>query len=95
MTYGTDALHELIEESGWSYPIKMQKLEQEHALADIEIDEAGNSIMLAELLEGIDVNQIESREELERLMDPVIEQEVEDRRSGLIGKIKRAFSGKS
>lgn len=91
MGHGTDALHELIEDADWSYPVKLQKLEQEHPFANIEIDEKGNSITLVELLEHVDAKQIESRKDLERLFAPVFEQETQARQSGVIGKIKRAF----
>ncbi|WP_435185602.1 hypothetical protein [Halobellus sp. EA9] len=91
MEHGTDAIHELIEDSGWSYPVKVQRLEREHALADVEIDEDGNSITVAELLENVDANQIDSRKDLDRIFDPVLEREVNSRDVGLLGKIKRAF----
>ena len=93
MTHGPDAIHELIADSGWSYPVEIRRLEREHAFANVELDEQGNSITVAELLEGVDAKQIESRDELQRLFRPVFEREAETRQVGIIGRIKRAFSG--
>ncbi|MFC4552868.1 MULTISPECIES: hypothetical protein [Halorussus] len=94
MTTGPDAIHELIEESGWSYPVRVRKLEREHAFANVPVDAKGNSVMVAELLADVDAREIESRDELERLFGPVFEREAESRRVGLFGKVKRAFYGR-
>ena len=94
MTHGPDAVHELIADSGWSYPVEVRRLEREHAFANVQVDERGNSIMVAELLEDVDAKRIESREELQRLFGPVFERESETRQVGFLGKVKRAFSGR-
>ncbi|WP_435180910.1 hypothetical protein [Halorussus sp. AFM4] len=93
MTYGPDAIHELIADSGWSYPVEVSRLEREHAFANVQVDEQGNSIMVAELLDDVDAKQIESREELRQLFGPLFERESEARQVGFLGKIKRAFLG--
>lgn len=94
MTYGSDAVHELIEESGWSYPVSKRRLENEHALANLQIDEKGNSIMLSELLLNANVDTFESREDLERKLAPVFEREREARSVGIFARIKRLFLGR-
>lgn len=93
MTYGPDAVHELVAESGWSYPVSVRRLEREHALANVQVDEGGNSIMLAELLSQTDVDRFESREDLESKLGPVCESESERRNVGFLGRIKRTFLG--
>lgn len=93
MTHGPDAIHELVEESGWSYPVSVRRLEREHALANIQLDEKGNSIMLGELLADADVDRFESREDLDRKLGPVFERESEARRSGILGRMKGYFLG--
>ena len=95
MTYGPDAVHELIEESEWSYPVSTRRLEGEHALANLHIDAKGNSIMLSELLADANVDRFDSREDLERKLEPAFERQREARRIGIVGRIKRAFLGGS
>lgn len=94
MTYGPDAIHELIEESGWSYPVSVRRLEDEHALANLHIDEKGNSLMLSELFVDANIDKFDSRADLERKLDPLFEREREARRVGIVGRIKRAFLGR-
>jgi hypothetical protein len=94
MTYGPDAIHELVEESGWLYPVSVRRLEREHALANIQVDEKGNSIMLAELLGETDIDQFESYEDLVIKLGPVFETESDRRNVGLIGHLKKTFLGK-
>lgn len=91
MTHGPDAVHELVAESGWSYPVSVRRLEREHALANVQVDEEGNSIMLAELLSEADVDRFESREDLDSKLGPVFEAESERRNVGLLGRIKKTF----
>ena len=91
MTHGPDAVHELVEESGWSYPVSTRRLEREHALANVDVNEDGNSMMVAELLGKADVDRFESREDLEAKLGPVFEAETERRREGVLGRLKRAF----
>ena len=95
MTHGPDAVHELIEESGWSYPVSTRRLEAEHALSNLHIDEKGNSIMLSELLVESNADKFDSREDLGRKLGPVFERHREARRVGIVGRIKRAFLGGS
>lgn len=93
MTHGPEAVHELIEESGWSYPVSVRRLEREHALANVQIDAEGQSIMLSELLLDADVDRFESREDLERKLEPVFEEELVSRSNGLLGRVKRSLLG--
>jgi hypothetical protein len=94
MTHGPAAVHELIEESGWSYPVSVRRVEREHALANIQVDKKGNSIMVAELFAQTDVDRFEDREDLERKLEPVFEAESERRKVGIIGHLKKTFLGK-
>ena len=91
MAHGPDAVHELIEESGWSYPVSVGRLEREHALANVQLDERGNSAMLSELLARGDVDRFESRADLEEKVRPMIDSELASRDTGLLGRIKRTF----
>ncbi|RDI70121.1 hypothetical protein [Halopelagius longus] len=93
MAHGPDAVHELVSESGWSYPVSVRRLEREHALANVQLDEDGNSIMLAELLSETNVDRFESREDLEAKLGPVFESESQRRKVGFFGRIKRTFLG--
>lgn len=93
MTHGPEAVHELIEESGWSYPVSVRRLEREHALANVQLDAKGHSIMLSELLLDADVDRFESREDLERKLEPVFREEIASRTDGLLGRVKRSLLG--
>lgn len=93
MSYGPDAVHELVVESGLSYPVSVRRLEREHALANIEIDEDGNSAMLAELLAETETDSFDSEADLRAALEPVIEREREARRTGIVGHLKRTFLG--
>lgn len=92
MTYGTDAVHELVEESGWSYPVSTRRLNREHALTNINLDAKGNSLMVGELLGMADADRFESREDLEAKLGPVVEAESRRRNVGILGRIKRTFT---
>lgn len=94
MTYGPEAVHELIEESGLSYPVSVNRLERNHALENIEIDEKGNMIMLSELLTDVETESFESREDLQRKLEPVMRAESRSRHVGVLGKIKRSLFGR-
>jgi len=94
MTYGPDAVHELVAQSGWSYPVSVRRLEREHGLANVALDERGNSIMLMELLESVDADRFEDREELSRALDPIIEAELRSRHTGIVEQLKRTFLGR-
>ena len=91
MAYGPEAIHELIEESGWSYPVSVTRLEREHALANVQLDEKGNSAMLSELFARGDVDRLESRRDMEEKVGELIEQELADRDTGIFARIKRTF----
>ena len=94
MTYGPDAVAELIEESGLRYPVSVERLEREHALANITVDKKGNSIMLAELLAKGDVDRVHSEEDLHGQLQPIFDQVKQERRKGIIGKLKETFLGR-
>ncbi|WP_225333550.1 hypothetical protein [Halomicrobium urmianum] len=93
MTYGPDAVHELIVESGWSYPVSAGRLERNMPMENVVIDETGNSMMLSELLHDADVDRFENRDDLERKLGPVCEAESRARQSGIVDRLKRAFFG--
>ena len=93
MTRGPDAVHELIDESGWSYPVSAGRLERNHPLANVPIDDRGNSMMLSELLLAADVDEFEDRADLERKLGPVCKRESDARNTGIVGRLKRAFLG--
>lgn len=93
MAYGPDSVHELIVESECSYPVTARRLEETKPMANVIIDEHGNSMMLSELLHDADVKRLESREDLERKLGPVCEAESAARHSGIVGRLKKAFLG--
>lgn len=93
MTHGPDAVHALVEESGWEYPVSVRRLEREHALANVQVDADGNSIMVAELLGKAEVDRFESYEDLVTKLGPVFEAESKRRKVGFLGRIKQTFLG--
>lgn len=93
MTYGTDAVVELVEERGWSYPVSVTRLEREFALTNVHVDTKGNSIMLGELLTEVDGNQFADEADFRGKLEPVFEAERERRRTGVLGSVKKLFLG--
>lgn len=93
MAYGPDSVHQVIVESGWSYPVTSRRLEESRPMENVVIDEDGNSMMLSELLHEAEVKRFESREDLAQKLGPVCEAESAARRSGIVGQFKRAFLG--
>ena len=93
MTHGPRKVAELIEEDGWSYPVSVTRLEREHALANILIDENGDSMMLGELLAQGDIDRFEDEDDLYEKLEPLFERERERRSVGLVGKIKQWVLG--
>jgi hypothetical protein len=94
MAHGPDAVHELIEESGWSYPVSVRRLEREHALANVQLDEEGNSAMVSELMARGKFDRFESRADLEEKVGEVIRKELAERKTGVFARIKRTFLGR-
>lgn len=93
MAHGPEAVHELIEESELTYPVSATRLEREYALANIEIDEAGNSIMLSELLLKADIDRFEDYEDLCQKLEPVFDDESSTRQTSIIDKVKKYLLG--
>lgn len=91
MAHGPEAVHELVEESGLSYPVSFRRLERKQALENVQLDEEGNSAMLSELLARVDADRFESRSDLEEKVGSAIEAELAARRTGLLARLKRAF----
>ena len=91
VTYGPAAVHELIIEAGWSYPVSARRLERSMPIENVTIDEAGNSMMLSELLQEADIDRFESRDDLKRKLEPVCEAESRSRRTGVLGRLKQTF----
>lgn len=92
MAVGTDAVVELIEEDGSSYPVSVARLERQYALANVDLDERGYSTTVGELLAAVDVDRFESREHVEEVLDPVIRRELAERR-GLLDRIRAFLRG--
>jgi hypothetical protein len=92
MTHGPEAVHELIEESGLSYPVTVHRLEREHALANLLLDEKGNTAMLSEVFARGGFDRFESRSDMEEKVGAAIEAELRSRETGLISRIKRTFT---
>lgn len=93
MTHGPDAVHEIIVESGWSYPVTARRLEKSRPMENVVIDDHDNSMMLSELLHEADVERFESRADLERKLGPVCEAESEARQVSIVGRLKQTFLG--
>lgn len=93
MTYGPQKIAELVEESGWSYPVTTTRLERKYALENVQIDEKGNSIMLGELLSNTDVDRFEDEDDLYVKLEPLFEAERQERHVGVLGKIKQLVLG--
>lgn len=93
MTYGPKKIAELVEESGWSYPVTTTRLERKYALENVQIDEKGNSIMLGELLSNTDVDRFEDEDDLYVKLEPLFEAERQERHVGVLGKIKQLVLG--
>lgn len=94
MTHGPDAVIELIDETGWSYPVSIERLEREYALANITVDEEGNSIMLAELFGKGKLDRFTSEENAREQLEPLFDQVRAERRSGIIDHLKKTFLGR-
>ncbi|MFB6192239.1 MAG: hypothetical protein ABEI11_02825 [Haloarculaceae archaeon] len=94
MSYGPDAVHELVEDSGMSYPVTVRELEREHALANVQLDSRGNTAMLSEVLANGDFDRFESRQDLQEKVEEAIRVELADRQTGWIAKLKSTFFGR-
>jgi hypothetical protein len=95
MTHGADAIHGLIEEAGWSYPVTVSRLERQHALSNVALDAGGKyMIMVSELFVDADVDRFESRAELEVKLKTVIEAEIDSRRTGVVETLEKTFFGR-
>jgi hypothetical protein len=87
--HGVDAVAAVIEEAGWSYPVSARRLVAEHALRNVELDARGNSVMLGEVVDPNEFREFESEADLKRKLAPVFERHREDRRTGLLGRVRR------
>lgn len=92
MTSGTDAVVDLVDETGWSYPISVKRLLAEHALANIELDEKGNSLTLSELVGSTDITTFEDEADLRRKVEPLVERKRAERRTGIIRRLIDLFT---
>lgn len=93
MSYGPEAIDELIQESGLSYPVTSRQIERQYALTNIDIDNKGQSIMVGELLVQADIDRFESEEDLHDKLEPLFAQEQSKRRTGITGTLKNTFLG--
>ena len=94
MTHGPEAVHELIEESGLSYPVTNRRHEREHALANVQHHEKGNTPMLSEVFARGGFDRFESRSDMEEKVGSAIDAELAARKTGIIARIKRTFTGR-
>lgn len=88
---GVDAVAKLIEDAGWSYPVSTRRLMNEYALNNVEIDSAGNTAMIGELVDPSDFREFTSREDLEQKLGPVFERHRDERRTGIVERIQQYF----
>ena len=95
MTFGPDAVRYLIEESDLSYPVSVRRLEREYALENVELDAAGNSVMLAEILGEVEDDAFESEQDLVETLEPLFEEQSRKRNDGLVASLKRLFLSRS
>lgn len=90
-THGVEAVQDLIEESEVTYPVSTRRLLREHALANVEIDGKGNSMMLGEVLGPTDIREFSSEADLEQKLEPVFERHRAERRRSVFDRLKRIF----
>lgn len=95
MTHGPDAVRALVEESDLSYPVSLRRLEREYALENVELDAAGNSVMLVELLGEVDNDTFENEQDLVETLEPLFEEHRRERNGGLVARLKRLFLSRS
>jgi len=91
-THGTDAVRRVIEDAGLEYPVTVDRLVREHALANVDIDAKGNSIMLGELLNRARVSEFADGDDVDRKLSPVFERLRAERNPSLVGRIIRIFT---
>lgn len=91
-TYGIDAVTELIEDADVEYPVSVDRLVREHALANVDIDEEGNSIMLGELMNVADVREFADEEDVARTLAPVFDRLREERQVTLLDRLVGIFT---
>jgi hypothetical protein len=90
--HGVDAIVELVEDAGWSYPVSTRRFLDEYALRNIEIDEQGNSIMVGEVVDPNEFREFTGEDDIERKLTPVFERLRTERQSGIVGRLRRYFS---
>ena len=92
MAHGVDAVVELIDESGWSYPVSVERLERKHGLANVKLDGDGKYYTtLVELLSRGDLDRFDSESDLREQVEPLVDAEIRSRQSGIVGWVKRTF----
>ena len=91
-THGTDAVRRVIEDSDLEYPVAVDRLVREHALANVDIDAKGNSIMLGELLNQAGVSELVDEDDVDRKLAPVFERLRAERNPGIVARIIRIFT---
>lgn len=92
MTHGSDTVHELIQNSGWSYPVSVSRLERAHSLENVELNEDGLSMMLVELLTDVEADTFKTESDLHEKLDPIIRAHVNERTPGLFGRVKQLIN---
>jgi hypothetical protein len=94
MSHGADAIHELIQKSGMSYPVTVRELEREHALSNVQLDSRGNTAMVSEVLANGDFDRFESQQDLQEKLEGAIRAELAERQTGWVAKLKSTFFGR-
>lgn len=90
--HGADAVAEIIEDAGWSYPVSVRKLLNEYALHNIRLDSNGNTVMVGEIVSPDDVREFTSEEDLKRKLEPLFEEHRAERTTGLLERVRRYFT---
>lgn len=89
MAHGAGAIIELIDDSGWSYPVSVTRIEREHGLANVRLDPAGRHfVTVVELFAHGDLDRFEDEEDLREQVEPLVEAELATRRSGLLSRLR-------
>lgn len=89
MSHGADAIVEIIDESDWSYPVTVRRLERVHGLDNVRLDAKGDHyVMVIELLSRGDLDRFESEADLREQVAPLVEEELSERRSGILDTVK-------
>jgi hypothetical protein len=94
VSYGVEAVAELVAGSRLSYSVSVRQLRDEFALTNVNIDERGNSMMVAGILGQTDADRFMDREDLLETLEPLFEVERKERQPGILGRVKLFLIGR-